>query len=155
MLEISLFNICAYDLYIVFQHKFNGHYDYVITRVSVGTPHDMGIIWPWFSFHIQLEWLFCHQRPYYHNLGSGPLLHMACTSPISFNCFFFTITELINQCFHSWHLHIYIILPILFSTSKQENFHKPFEWYSTIKANTTHQYTSSFTFPLIIKLLHI
>jgi hypothetical protein len=80
------------------------------------------------------------------DLGSGPLLRMACTSPVSFNCFFFTITELINRCFHSWHLHIYIILPILFSTSKQENFHKPFEWYSTIKANTTHQYTSSFTF---------
>jgi len=61
------------------------------------------------------------------NLGSGPLLRMACTSPVSFNCLFFTITELINQCFHCWHLHIYIILPILFSTSKQENFHKPFE----------------------------
>jgi len=85
--------------------------------------------------------LFRH--PY---LGSGPLLRMACTSPVSFNCLFFTITELINRCLHSWHLHIYIILPILFSTSKQENLHKPFEWYSTIKANTTHQYTSSFTF---------
>ena len=33
-----------------------------------------------------------------------------------------------------------------FQLQKQDNFHNPFEWYSTIKANTTHQYTSPFTF---------
>ena len=48
--------------------------------------------------------------------GSGPLLRMACTSPVSFNCFLCTVTEK-NQCFHSsWHLYGYISLPMLFST---------------------------------------
>ena len=46
ILEIYLFNICVYDLYIVFQYEFNGHHDYIIMRVSVSTPHDMGMICP-------------------------------------------------------------------------------------------------------------
>jgi len=65
------FTTCAYDLYIIFQCGFNGYSDYVIMRVSVNTPHDMGIIWPWFSFCIQPEWLFCHWRPYYYNIWYG------------------------------------------------------------------------------------
>ena len=33
-MEISLFYICVYDLCTVFQHRFNGHCDYVIMGVS-------------------------------------------------------------------------------------------------------------------------
>jgi hypothetical protein len=47
-----------------------------------------GLIWDGDSYSCAYDALF--------TWGSGPLLHMACTSPISFNWFLCTITEKIG-----------------------------------------------------------
>jgi hypothetical protein len=89
----------------------------------------------------------------WHTWGSGPLLCMACTSPISFNWFLCTITEKIGvSTVVSISMDTLVFL-CCFQLQKQENLHKPFEWHS--KINTKHTHTPAHLhFPLIIKLLH-
>jgi hypothetical protein len=85
--------------------------------------------------------------------GSGPLLRMACTSPISFNWFLCTITEEIGVSTVVGISMDILVFLCCFQLQKQENLHKPFEWHS--KINTKHTYTAAHLhFPLIIKLLH-
>jgi hypothetical protein len=75
--------------------------------------------------------------------GSGPLLCMACTSPIGFNWSLCTITEKFGVST--------LVFLCCFQLPKQENLRKPFEWHS--KINTAHTHTSLYC-PLIIKLLY-
>ena len=70
--------------------------------------------------------------------GSGPLLCMACTSPIGFNWFLCTITEKFGVST--------LVFLCCFQLPKQENLHKPFEWHS--KINMAHTYQPIYIVPL-------
>ena len=84
--------------------------------------------------------------------GSGPLLRMACASPISFN-WFCTITEKIGVSTVVGISMDTLVFLCCFQLQKQENLYKPFEWHSKINSKHTHT-PAHLHFPLIIKLLH-
>ena len=75
--------------------------------------------------------------------GSGPLLCMACSSPVRFNWFLCTITEKFGVSTLVEISMDTLVFLCCFQLPKQENLHKPFEWHS--KINTAHTHTSLFT----------
>ena len=94
------------------------------------------------------------------NLGSGPLLCMACMSLIMINWCLCKIIQKIgvsagmSASGSSWHPYKAIVFLYYFELQKQNNLHIPFEYHLEVIRHTKMPLTHSFAFYPLIKLLH-